>query len=105
MTFPLPGPGMFAHMFRFAMYPQHKNNFACKGKGGSHGAEFMMIHAIEMLKQQGHSGDLSKIAMVGDRFDTDIKGAVSAGIKGILVESGAHTADLQQFYPESMATW
>ena len=33
----------------------------------------MMGHAIKMLKQQGHSGDLSKIAMVGDRFDIDMK--------------------------------
>eukprot|EP00746_Dinoflagellata_sp_MGD_P146303 gnl/MRDRNA2_/MRDRNA2_78799_c0_seq1.p1 gnl/MRDRNA2_/MRDRNA2_78799_c0~~gnl/MRDRNA2_/MRDRNA2_78799_c0_seq1.p1 ORF type:complete len:971 (+),score=171.25 gnl/MRDRNA2_/MRDRNA2_78799_c0_seq1:414-2915(+) len=96
---------MFAQMFRLAMYPMSQNNFACVGKGGSHGAEFMMRHAIEMLKQQGHSGDLSKIAMIGDRFDTDIKGALSVGIKGILVESGAHKAHLQANYSDYPATW
>eukprot|EP00746_Dinoflagellata_sp_MGD_P114361 gnl/MRDRNA2_/MRDRNA2_508681_c0_seq1.p1 gnl/MRDRNA2_/MRDRNA2_508681_c0~~gnl/MRDRNA2_/MRDRNA2_508681_c0_seq1.p1 ORF type:complete len:116 (+),score=26.18 gnl/MRDRNA2_/MRDRNA2_508681_c0_seq1:31-348(+) len=87
------------------MYPKNMDAFVCPGKGGSHGAEFMLGFAVEMLKQQGHSGDLSKIAMVGDRFDTDMKGAISAGIKGILVESGAHKGSQQQFYPEYPATW
>jgi hypothetical protein len=33
---------------------------ACGGKGGSHGDVFMMEHAIKMLKQQGHSGYVSR---------------------------------------------
>jgi ribonucleotide monophosphatase NagD (HAD superfamily) len=105
MMFPMPGPGMFARMLRYAMPPSAEDSFACAGKGGSHGAEFMMGRAIEMLKTQGHSGDLSTIAMVGDRFDTDMKAAASVGVRGILVESGVNMAHQQQFFPDCPATW
>merc|ERR1712130_1034625 len=99
LELPFLGPGMLVDMLRFGIYP-HEGNFACVGKGGSHGAEFMMKRGIQMLKQQGHSGDLTKIAMIGDRFDADIHGATSVGIKGILVESGSHQAHQQHIYPE-----
>lgn len=28
----------------------------------------MMEHAVSMLQLQGHSGDVSKVMMIGDRF-------------------------------------
>jgi len=37
--------------------------------------------------------------MVGDRFDTDVRGGVSVGILTCLVESGCHQYKLQPFYP------
>jgi hypothetical protein len=65
----------------------------------------MMEHAISMLKAQGHTGDLSSIMMVGDRFDTDIRGGVSVGIKTCLVQSGAHNANQQHRFPDDLASW
>ena len=46
-----------------------------------------------------YPGDRSKIMMVGDRFDTDVRGGVSVGILTCLVESGCHQYKLQPFYP------
>ena len=63
----------------------------------------MFEHAIRMLKAQGHDGDLAKICMVGDRFDTDIRGGNSCGIKACLVQSGAHLASQQAKYPSDVA--
>lgn len=90
-------------MMRFLMHPAEEGQVVCAGKGGSHGDVFMMQHAIEMLKAQGHSGDKSKIMMVGDRFDTDIRGGISCGIKTCLVQSGAHRARMQKDFPLDVA--
>lgn len=103
MVFPLPGPGMFAAMMKFLMASNGESG--CAGKGGSHGDIFMMEHAIEMLKGQGHDGDLTKIMMVGDRFDTDIRGGVSSGIRTCLVQSGAHTVSCQSKFVNDVADW
>ena len=103
MVFPLPGPGMFAAMMRKVMYPETKDNFACCGKGGVVGKQYMMEHAIEMLKLQGHSGDRSTIMMIGDRFDTDIRAGASVGIRTCLVESGCHSLKLQPDFPRDRA--
>ena len=84
---------------------QTKGQSVCAGKGGSHGDVFMMEHAISMLKAQGHSGDKDTIMMIGDRFDTDIRGGISAGIKTCLVQSGAHQARQQSRFPDDMASW
>lgn len=89
-TFPLPGPGMFMAMFRKLMEPLAVQNLHVCGKGGREGEEFMMGRAIEMLRAQGHSGERSSILIVGDRFDTDIRAGVRAGIRSCLVESGCH---------------
>ena len=98
-VFPQPGPGMFAEMVKKIMYPQGRDKVHCLGKGGNRGTEYMMETAIDMLIQQGHSGDRSKIMMVGDRFDTDVRGGISCGILTCLVESGCHQYKLQPFYP------
>ena len=86
-------------MVKKIMYPQGRDKVHCLGKGGNRGATYMMETAIDMLIQQGHSGDRSKIMMVGDRFDTDVRGGVSVGILTCLVESGCHQYKLQPFYP------
>ena len=98
-VFPMPGPGMFAEMIKKIMYPKWRDKVHCLGKGGNRGTEYMMEHAIEMLIEQGHSGDRSRIMIVGDRFDTDIRGGLSVGIRTCLVESGCHQYHLQPFYP------
>lgn len=105
ITFPLPGPGMFGALLQKVMYPFASNTVLCAGKGGGFGKKFMMEKGIELLKKQGHDGDRSKIAMIGDRFDTDIRGGVSAGLKSILVESGVHRHSMQKDFAEEPATW
>ena len=98
LVFPLPGPGMFAEMMRKLMYPYRKDAIACVGKGGNQGDWYMMEAARQMLLDQGHDGDPSKIIMVGDRFDTDVRAGLSAGLRTCLVTSGCHTMGLQQHY-------
>ena len=98
MMFPLPGPGMFAEMMKKLMYPHGKENVWCPGKGGNVGGEYMMEQAIRMLIEQGHSGDRSRIMMVGDRFDTDIRAGNGVGIRTCLVTSGCHSLGCQRFY-------
>ena len=73
------------------------------GKGGREGQTFMMQRAIDMLKAQGHTGDASSILIVGDRYDTDIRAGVQAGIKTCLVESGCHSVGLQPNFPRDRA--
>ena len=61
------------------------------------GGQYMMEAAIELLRQQGHSGERHRIVMVGDRFDTDIRAGLSVGIRTCLVASGCHNIECQQF--------
>jgi ribonucleotide monophosphatase NagD (HAD superfamily) len=103
MVFPLPGPGMFAAMMKTVMFPHGSARVACCGKGGNVGKTYMMEHAIKMLELQGHSGDRSRIMMIGDRFDTDIKAGCSVGIRTCLVESGCHTVDMQHLFTADAA--
>ena len=98
MMFPLPGPGMFAEMMKKLLYPHGKQHVWCPGKGGNVGGTFMMEQAILMLRAQGHSGDRSRIMMVGDRFDTDIRAGLGVGIRTCLVTSGCHSLTCQRFY-------
>ena len=100
MVFPQPGPGMFAAMMKTVMFPEQSASWCCCGKGGNVGKTYMMEHAIKMLQVQGHSGDRSRIMMIGDRFDTDIKAGVSVGIRTCLVESGCHTVDMQPSFAQ-----
>ena len=98
MVFPLPGPGMFAEMMKKLMYPRGRNSAWCAGKGGNVGAKYMMRNAIAMLRAQGHSGELDEIMMVGDRFDTDVRGGLSVGIQTCLVLTGCHSMGYEMFY-------
>ena len=75
-VFPLPGPGMFASMFRKLMYPRGEGRLRNCGKGGAEGDEYMIGHALRMLRQQGHRGDPGTVLMIGDRFDTDVRAGV-----------------------------
>lgn len=97
-NFPIPGPGMFAALMQKIMVPQRKHNFYCVGKGGNLGHKYMFETAIGMLRAQGHVGDVSTIIMVGDRYDTDIRGGLSAGVKTCLVRSGCHGLIDQRLY-------
>ena len=72
-VFPLPGPGMFASMFRKLMYPRGEGKLRECGKGGAEGDEFMIGHALQMLREQGHDGDPSSVLIIGDRYDTDVR--------------------------------
>jgi len=103
MMFPLPGPGMFAAMMRTLMYPHNQEAIFCCGKGGNMGKKYMMEAAIDMLRQQGHSGERRRIVMVGDRFDTDIRAGLSVGISTCLVTSGCHNLACQQSYRKDPA--
>jgi ribonucleotide monophosphatase NagD (HAD superfamily) len=102
-VWPQPGPGMFASMLKTILPPQAKHRVHCLGKGGNDGSTYMMSHAIELLQAQGHDGDRSKILIVGDRFDTDIRGGRSAGVRTCLVGSGAHKHEQQKLYPHDVA--
>lgn len=104
-VFQLPGPGMFASMLRPVVPLDSHDRFLCCGKGGNVGATYIMDAAIEMLHEQGHSGDRDRIMMVGDRFGTDVRGATHAGITSCLVESGCEKASDQAYYPTDQATW
>ena len=89
---------MFAAMMLKLMYPLHRNCSWCPGKGGNVGAQYMMQTAIGMLQAQGHSGNLDEIMMVGDRFDTDVRGGLSVGISTCLVLTGCHNMSCEKFY-------
>ena len=104
-VWPQPGPGMFAQLLTTIMQPRAANRVHCLGKGGAAGRKYMMKHAMSMLKAQGHDGDPSKMIMIGDRFDTDIRAGLSVGIATCLVETGAHTYDLQSEYPDDTAKY
>eukprot|EP00966_Prymnesium_polylepis_P068822 1598494-Prymnesium_polylepis.1 len=41
----------------------------------------MLQRGVELLVAQGHSGDKASILMVGDRYDTDIRGGLAAGAR------------------------
>lgn len=105
IVFPLPGPGMFAAMMLKLMYPHRKDSAFCAGKGGNVGIEYMMERGIAMLQEQGHSGNLDEILMVGDRFDTDVRGGLSVGVKTCLVLTGCHCLDMQPSFQADPTTW
>jgi len=109
MTFPMPGPGMFVEMLKKSMPPAAHTASGvrtfCSGKGGNVGRKFMIDRAIEMLRSQGHSGDREQIMIVGDRFDTDVRAGVLAGIKSCLLESGAHTLEMADEFPTDLPSW
>ena len=92
-------------MLRPVVPLESQDRILCCGKGGNVGASFMMEQAIEMLKQQGHSGERDTIMTVGDRFGTDVRGAAHAGLKSCLVESGCEQIRQQDFYPTDRATY
>jgi len=103
---PMPGPGMFCAMFRKLLHPLGAGQVHICGKGGNIGASYMVDHAISMLREQGFSGDLSRVLIVGDRLDTDIKAGTLAGIRTCLVESGCHNETLQRhFFPDAITDY
>ena len=105
-VWPQPGPGMFASMMISIMQPRHRaQRVHCLGKGGQAGRRYLMERAIELLKKQGHDGDRTKIMMVGDRYDTDVRGGRSVGVRTCLVESGAHSLSRQIDYPHDTADY
>jgi ribonucleotide monophosphatase NagD (HAD superfamily) len=110
IVFPLPGPGMFGALLEKMMYPYPKENILVSGKGGNMGPKYMFDEAIRKLqiqsfKQNGRELRDDQMAMIGDRYDTDIRGAVRSGISSILVTSGAHQADQQDAFGDDLATW
>ena len=104
-VWPQPGPGMFAAMLKAIIPPRGMGRVHCLGKGGQDGKQYMMEHAIKLLREQGHSGDRKTICMVGDRFDTDIRGGSMVGITTCLVETGAHAFTMQGDYPQDVPTF
>ena len=52
----------------------------------------MVEPALQLLREQGFSGDRSRVLIVGDRFDTDIMAGTLAGLRTCLVESGCRAA-------------
>ena len=50
-------------------------------------------------------GERDKIMIVGDRFDTDVRAGVLAGIKSCLLESGAHTLDMADEFPTDIPSY
>ena len=57
----------------------------------------MMRAAMHCFHERGiHSAD---VAMIGDRMDTDIVGALESGLDPILVLSGVSTPEIVAKYP------
>ena len=102
---PLPGPGMLVAMFRKLLHPFDESHLHVCGKGGREGSRYMVEHALDMLREQGFTGDASRVLIVGDRFDTDIAAGTLAGLRTCLVESGCHAPALQPFYPDARADY
>merc|ERR1712216_638977 len=100
----MPGPGMFVDMLKKAIPPASGRTFCC-GKGGNVGRKYMIDRAIQMLQQQGHSGRRDEIMIVGDRFDTDVRAGVLAGIKSCLLESGSHNLDMADEFPTDIPSY
>jgi len=100
-VFPQAGPGMFAAMLRKLMYPDLMHRVHCLGKGGNEGTHYMMEAGIQKLIAQGHSGERARIMMVGDRYDTDVLGGQSAGVRTCLVLSGTHRLEQQAYFPHA----
>ena len=94
---------MFATMMKTLLYPHNRDNIACPGKGGQEGKRYMMERAREMLMAQGHDGDRSRIMMIGDRYDTDVRAGLSAGFKTCLVLTGCHSLECQNHYRADVA--
>jgi ribonucleotide monophosphatase NagD (HAD superfamily) len=135
-TFPLPGPGMFADVFRKMMYPNWHRIWSA-GKGGSKqngevkgGNDKRTDHAqithmygnalkrlavqkfghedgktADYVEREKKTGIVKNVVMIGDRFDTDIAGGMSARLKTVLVTSGTHQETNQKDYPNILATW
>ena len=99
------GPGMFCAMFRKLLHPLGEGRLHICGKGGETGDAYMLDHAISMLRAQGFTGGRSRILIVGDRFDTDIRAGALAGIRTCLVESGCHSIELQPHFPDAPASF
>lgn len=104
ITFPMPGPGMYVEMPPAAHTASGVRTF-CSSKGGNVGRKFMIDRAIQMLQSQGHSGERDQIIIVGDRFDTDVRAGVLAGIKSCLLGSGAHTLEMADEFPTDLPSW
>ena len=43
--------------------------------------------------------------IVGDRFDTDVRAGVLAGIKSCLLETGAHTLEMADDFPTDLPSY
>merc|ERR1712137_847332 len=71
------------------MPPLSSTRTFCCGKGGN----------------IGHSGVRDDIMIVGDRFDTDIRAGVLAGIKSCLIESGEHSLDVADAFPTDLPSF
>ena len=69
------------------------------------GRKYMVDRAIKMLQEQGHSGERDQIMIVGDRFDTDVRAGVLAGIKSCLLESGAHNHAMADEFPTDIPSY
>jgi 4-nitrophenyl phosphatase len=64
--------------------------------------EYFFKIAISKLKKSEDIG-ISEVVMLGDRLDTDIKGAIDFGIKSILVETGVDNntgIEKKNIYPD-----
>ena len=95
----LPGPGVLISAITKISRPGTEV-FNC-GKGGDAGKTYMIHYAIQSVrKQAGRKIPLNKICMIGDRFDTDIRGANSVGVHGLLVLSGTHQINDYKLFPE-----
>jgi ribonucleotide monophosphatase NagD (HAD superfamily) len=105
-VWPQPGPGMFAAALKAIIPPRDLGRRVhCLGKGGQDGKQYMMEHAIKLLRKQGHNGDRKTICMMGDRFDTDIRGGRMVGITTCLVETGEHQLTMQSDYKQYVPTF
>jgi ribonucleotide monophosphatase NagD (HAD superfamily) len=114
-SLPEPGPGFFMAAFKYLLDPKlgrsfeggmaNKESLICAGKGGNYGTEYMMQQGLAKLNHiwttNGGDGELTvdDVAMVGDRYNTDIQGGKDAQMKTILVGTGAHQASDADRFP------
>merc|ERR1712029_877001 len=87
------------------MPPMSRHRCFCSGKGGNVGRRFMIDRAIQMLQEQGHSGERDQIMIVGDCYDTDVRAGVLAGIKSCLLETGAHQLSVANEFPTDIPSY
>ena len=94
----LPGPGIVLAAIRAVSPPTARVRVL--GKGGTDRKLGPSVEA--RLRMQSFRGNVRRIVMVGDRFDTDVKTGFDNGWSTCLVETGCHRMDDGNMYPDVM---
>lgn len=99
---PTIGPGAFVAALEAAV---PTSRIVCFGKGGNNGrdASALLHEAMGVLRNHGFQGTTRDVVVIGDRFDTDVRGGSAARMQTCLVETGCHAANEQERFPSDVA--